>query len=96
MAVEWRKCAFFQKNMDCVGNSLVENPLVGKTDSLKNHPNPKNISELSFFPINKQMHKICHKPVNHVFTAMIFFEQKSIYHSIEGHTLTIEDLKKYK
>ena len=53
MAVKWEKCAFFQKEIEWLGfkisNSGVK-PLVGKSDSIKNLPNPKNISELrSFF-----------------------------------------------
>ena len=53
MAVKWEKCAFFQNKIEWLGfkisNSGVK-PLVGKSDSIKSLPNPKNISELrSFF-----------------------------------------------
>ena len=46
-------CIFFQNEIEWLGfkisNSGVK-PLVGKSDSIKNLPNPKNISELrSYF-----------------------------------------------
>ena len=60
MALKWEKCAFFQKETEWLGfkiSNLGVKPLVGKSDSIKNFPNPKNISELrSFFgSINQYM-----------------------------------------
>ena len=60
MAVKWEKCAFFENEIEWLGfkisNSGVK-PLLGKSDSIKNLPSPKNISELrSFFgSINQYM-----------------------------------------
>ena len=60
MAVKWKKCASFQKEIEWLGlkiSTLGVKPLVGKSDSIKSLPNPKNISELrSFFgSINQYM-----------------------------------------
>ena len=53
MAVKWEKCAFFQKDLVWLGFKIYQSrvkPLVGKSDSIRNLPNPKNFSELrSFF-----------------------------------------------
>ena len=49
MAVKWEKCAFFQKEIEWLGFKISNSGvklLVGKSDSIKNLPNPKNISEL--------------------------------------------------
>ena len=60
MAVKWEKCAFFQKENEWLGfkisNSGVK-PLMGKSNSIKSLPNPKNISKFrSFFgSINQYM-----------------------------------------
>ena len=61
MSVHWEKCAFFQKKIEWLGfkisNSGVK-PLVGKSDSIKSLPKPKNISELrSFFGSINQYNK---------------------------------------
>ena len=60
MSVKWEKCAFFKKETEWLGFKISKSgvkPLEGKSDSIKNLPNPKNISELrSFFgSINQYM-----------------------------------------
>ena len=52
MAVKWEKCAFFQKEIEWLGfktSNLGVKPLVGKSNSIKSLPNPKNIFELRSF-----------------------------------------------
>ena len=52
MAVKWEKCAFFRNEIEWLGFKISNSgakPLVGKSDSIKNLPNPKNISE--FYPV---------------------------------------------
>ena len=53
MAVKWRKCALFKSDIEWLGFKISGDgvqPLVGKADTIKNLPTPKNISELrSFF-----------------------------------------------
>ena len=48
LAVKWEKCAFFQKDINKLGFKIIQSgikPLIGKSDSIKNLPNPYNISE---------------------------------------------------
>ena len=97
MAVKWEKCAFFQKEIQWLGfkisNSGVK-PLVGKSDSIKNLPNPKNLSELrsSFGSINQYMKFV---PNLSFLSSPLrpLLLKKSVYQWYDEHTKAFEEIK---
>ena len=97
MAVKWEKCAFFQKEIEWLGfkisNSGVK-PLVGKSDSIKNLPNPKNISKLrSFFGSINQYMKFVPNLSSLSSPLRPLLVQKSVYQWSDEHTKAFEELK---
>ena len=97
MAVKWEKCAFFQKEIEWLGfkisNSGVKS-LVGKSDSIKNLPNPKNISELrSIFGSINQYMKFVPNLSSLSSPLRPLLEKKSVYQWNDEHTKAFEELK---
>ena len=97
MAVKWEKCAFFRKKIEWLGfkisNSGVK-PLVGKSDSIKNLPNPKNISELrSFFWSINQYMKFVPNLSSLSSPLRPLLVMKSVYQWNDEHTKAFEELK---
>ena len=98
MAVKWEKIAFFQKEIEWLGfkisNSGVK-PLVGKSDSIKSLPNPKNISELrSFFGSINQYMKFVPNPSNLSSPLRQLLVKKINYQWNNDHAKAFEKLKK--
>ena len=96
MKVKCEKCAFFQKEIEWLGFKLSHSgvkPLVGKTDSIKNLPNFKSISELrSFFGSTNQYMKLVPNlstPSSPLRPLLV-----KVYPWIDDHTKAFEEIKK--
>ena len=97
IAVKWEKCAFFQKEIELLGfkisNSGVK-PLVGKSESIKSLPNPKNISELrSFFGSINQHMKFVPNLSSLSSPLLPLLVKKSVYQWEDEHTRAFEELE---
>ena len=97
MAVNWEKCAFFQKEIEWLGFKISNSGvklLVGKSDSIKSLPNPKNISTLRSFigSINQYM-KIFPNLSSLSSPLRPLVVKKSVYQLNDEHTKAFEELK---
>ena len=97
MAVKWGKCAFFKSDIKWLGFKISGDgvrPLVGKADTIKNLPTPKNISELrSFFGSINQYVKFV--PNLSTFSSPLrpLLNKKSLYKWDISHSIAFEKLK---
>ena len=97
LAVKWEKCAFFQKEIEWlffkISNSGVK-LLVGKSDSIKNQPNPTNIPELrSFFGSINQYMKFVSNLSSLSSPLRPLLVKKSVCQWNDEHTKAFEELK---
>ena len=87
----------FPKKIEWLGFKILNSgmkPLVGKSDSIKNLPNPKNISELrSFFGSINQYIKFVPNLSYLSSPLRPLLVKKSIYHWNDEHTKVFEELK---
>ena len=98
MEVKWEKCAFFQKEIEWLGFKISKSgvkPLVGKSDSIKSLPNPKNISKLrSFFGSINQFMKFVPNFLTLSSPLRPLLVTKTVYQWNNNHTKASEELKK--
>ena len=97
MAVKWENCALFQKKIEWLGfkisNSGVKS-LMGKSDSIKNLPIPKNIPELkSLFGSINQCMKLVPNLSSLSSPLRPLLVKKSVYRWNDEHTKAFEELK---
>ena len=97
MAVKWEKCEFFQEEIEWLGFKISNSGvklLVGKSDSIKSLPNPKNISELrSFFGSINQYIKFVPNWSSLSSPLRPLLVKKSVYQRNDEHTKAFEELK---
>ena len=97
MAVKLEKCAFFQKKIEWLGFNISNSGvklLVGKSDSIKKLPNPKNISELRcFFGSINQYMKFVPNLSSLSSPLRPLLVKKLVYQWKDEHTKAFEELK---
>ena len=97
MAVKWGKCAFFKSDIEWLGFKISGDgvrPLLGKADTIKNLPTPKNISELrSFFGSINQYVKFVPSLSTLSSPLRPLLNKKSVYKWNINHSIAFEKLK---